>query len=74
MNRARSADQAARTCENFFNSIVKITRLYDYQAWQTHFWQLRLFQTEFNGMLVPVRTSVVLHWRNGRAQPVSKKG
>ena len=35
MNRTRNADHAARTCERFVYSIVKITRLYDYQTWQT---------------------------------------
>ena len=35
VNRARNADYAARTCERFVYSIVKITRLYDYQTWQT---------------------------------------
>ena len=37
MNRAQNADQAARTCERFVYSVVKITRLYDYQTWQTFF-------------------------------------
>ena len=37
MNRAQNADHAARTCERFVYSIVKMTRLYDYQTWQTHF-------------------------------------
>ena len=32
MNRARNADHAARTCERFVYSIVKISRFYDYQA------------------------------------------
>ena len=36
MNRARNADHAARTCERFVYSLVKITRLYDYQTWHTH--------------------------------------
>ena len=35
-NRAWNADHAARTCERFVYSIVKITRLYDYQTWPTH--------------------------------------
>ena len=35
VNRARNADHAARTCESFVYSVVKITRLYDYQTWQT---------------------------------------
>ena len=35
VNRARNVDQAARTCERFVYSIVEITRLYDYQTWQT---------------------------------------
>ena len=34
LNRAWNADHAARTCERFVYSIVKITRLYDYQTWQ----------------------------------------
>ena len=33
MNSARNADHAARTCRRFDYSIVKITRLYDYQTW-----------------------------------------
>ena len=37
VNRARNTDHAARTCERFVYSIVKITRLYDSQIWQTHF-------------------------------------
>ena len=37
MNRARKADHAARTWERLVYSKVKITRLYDYQTWQTHF-------------------------------------
>ena len=39
VNRIRNADHAARTCERFVSSIVKITRLYDYQTWQTHFYE-----------------------------------
>ena len=35
MNRARNTDHARRTCERFVYSKVKITRLYDYQTWQT---------------------------------------
>ena len=35
VNRARNADHAARTCERFVYSIVKI-RFYDYQTWLTH--------------------------------------
>ena len=37
VNRARNTDDAARTCERFVYSTVKITRLHDYQTWQTHF-------------------------------------
>ena len=37
VNRAQDADQAAGTCERFVYSIVMITRLYDFQTWQTHF-------------------------------------
>ena len=37
VNRAQNADHAARTCERFVYSRVKMTRLYDYQTWQTHF-------------------------------------
>ena len=37
VNRARNADHTARACEMFVYSIVKITRLYDYQTWQTLF-------------------------------------
>ena len=37
VNRARNADHTARACEMFVYSIVKITRLYDYRTWQTHF-------------------------------------
>ena len=33
----QNAEQAARTYESFVYSIVTITRLYDYQTWQTHF-------------------------------------
>ena len=36
VNRARNSDQAARTCERFVYSTVKITRVYDYQTWPTH--------------------------------------
>ena len=36
VNKARNTDHAARTCERFVNSIVKITRVYDYQRRQTH--------------------------------------
>ena len=35
-NRARNADHAARTFQSFVYFIVTITRLYDYQALQTH--------------------------------------
>ena len=35
MNRARNADHTARVCEKFVYPIVKRTRLYDYQTWQT---------------------------------------
>ena len=33
VNRARNADQAARTCERFVYSIVTVTRFLDYEAW-----------------------------------------
>ena len=36
MNRAQNADHEVRMCESFVYRIIKITRLYDYQAWQTH--------------------------------------
>ena len=36
MNKARNTDHVARTYAMFIYSIVKITRLYDYQTWQTH--------------------------------------
>ena len=39
VNRARNADQAARTCERFVYSVVKITRFYDYQKWLTHLFE-----------------------------------
>ena len=32
-----NADHAARTCERFVSLRVKMTRLYDYQTWQTCF-------------------------------------
>ena len=32
-----NADQAVRPCKRFVYSTVKITRLYDYQTWQTLF-------------------------------------
>ena len=35
----KNADHTARTCERFVYSVVKITRLYDYQTWQTRFWR-----------------------------------
>ena len=35
MNRARKAYKTARTCGRFVYSTVNITRLYDYQTWQT---------------------------------------
>ena len=35
VNRSRNTDHAARTCKIFVYSIVKLTRLYDYQTWQT---------------------------------------
>ena len=38
VNRVRNADQAARVCEQFVYSIVKITRLYDYQT-RYVFWE-----------------------------------
>ena len=35
-----NANHAARTCERFVYSIVQfITRLFDYQTSQTHFWK-----------------------------------
>ena len=37
VNRARHADHAARACDRFAYSIVKVTRLCDYQTWQTRF-------------------------------------
>ena len=36
MNSARNADHSVRLCERFVYSVVKITRLYDSQTWQTH--------------------------------------
>ena len=33
--------RSERTCKRLTYSIVKITRLYDYQRWQTHlFWEM----------------------------------
>ena len=37
VNRARTADHTARTCERFVPYITKITRSYDCQTWQTFF-------------------------------------
>ena len=37
VNRAQNADQTAKVCERFVYSRVKMTRLYDYQTWHTHF-------------------------------------
>ena len=37
---ARNVDQAARTRERFVYSIVKVTRVYDYQTWQTFCWEI----------------------------------
>ena len=37
VNTARNVGHAARTCEHFVYSIVKITRLHDYQTWPRHF-------------------------------------
>ena len=34
--RARHVDHTATTCDMFVYSIVKITRLHDYQTWPTH--------------------------------------
>ena len=39
VNSARNTDHAARVCERFVYSRVKITRLYDYQTWQTHLFE-----------------------------------
>ena len=36
VNRARNANQMARTCETIVDSVVKITKFYDYQTWLTH--------------------------------------
>ena len=38
-NRAWNADQAARTCERFVYSIVKM-RFYDYKTWSTFVWEI----------------------------------
>ena len=43
MNGARNADHTAWTHERFVDAIVKITRLYDYQTWQTHFLRFTRF-------------------------------
>ena len=37
VNRAQNADHAAKTCDRFVYSIVKVTKLYDYQTCQTFF-------------------------------------
>ena len=37
VNRARNADHAARTCERIIYFIMKMTRLHDIHALQTHF-------------------------------------
>ena len=47
MNRARNADHAAIKCERIVYSIVKITRLYDYQTWQTFFWEIHELRKGF---------------------------
>ena len=37
VNKARNTDHAARTCERFVYSIVKIRILYDYHTWEKQF-------------------------------------
>ena len=49
MNRSRNADHAARICEKFVYSIVKKTRLYDYQTWQTHYFEEFTGCAKFSG-------------------------
>ena len=35
----KNTDHTVRVCERFVYSVVKITRLYDYQTWKTRFWR-----------------------------------
>ena len=52
VNRARNANHAARTYERFVYCRVKITRLHDYQTWQTHFWRNSRGAQGFVGFLL----------------------
>ena len=57
----------ARTCERFAYFIVKITRLYDYQTWQTHFWRNARGTQRYMGFVF----LIVLFgcWLAGQANP-----
>ena len=57
-----NTDHTARTCGRLIYSIVKITRLYDYQTWQTHFWiNLRSAQ-RYVGFFFLIVLSGCCHW------------
>ena len=62
MNRTRNADHAARTRERFVYSIVKITRLYDYQTWQTHFWRNSRGAQRFVGFFLDCAFRMLIGW------------
>ena len=63
VNRARNADHAARTCERFVYSIVKITRLYDYQTWRTHLINVRGAQ-RYVGFFLDCAFRMLIGWED----------
>ena len=62
MNRARNAEEVARTCERFVYFIVKITKLYDYQTWQTHFGGNSRGAQRFVGFLSSTAFRMLIGW------------
>ena len=62
MNRARNTDDAARRCERFVYSTVKITRLHDYQTWQTHFSRNSRGAQRFVGFFLDCVFRMLIGW------------
>ena len=62
MNRARNADHAARTCERFVYSIVKIKRLNDYQTWPTHFCRNSQIAQRIVGFFLDCDFGMLIGW------------
>ena len=62
VNRTGNTDHAARTCQRFLYSTVSITRLYDYQTWQTQFVRNSRGAQRFVGFFLDCGFRALIGW------------